>query len=456
MKFRCWTIRRLSIALLAVMTLGGAWAQIPPAGEPAPALGPLTVDEAVALALRQNPAITFAEQNVLIAQDQVSAARAGALPTVGINSTATYVPSPTSVEFEGKKVQTGNALSASAQVSVSQPVWPASRWRAPINAAQANVGLNDESLRRTRQQVVYQTRQAFYQLLTAQELVRAAQNAVDVAQTQVNVANATFEAGTAPRLDVEQARATLADAQVSLVRAQNGVELSRASLATQIGLPAGTAITITAPEGLPAASATVDPLIAQALSLRPELAQLNYQRQRLRANIALVRLQQQPLVNVQAGYNQTLLGGSLFGSDGLSFSAALSWNVYNGGRTRAELSAAQRQLEQVDTNARQLELNITLDVRQAWLNMNNALRQLDAAQQQLTAATEAERISRLRYENGEGILLEWEQAQLRSTQAQTNLAEARYQAQVAAAQLEFAIGSPVPAPANVPVAAPAG
>jgi outer membrane protein TolC len=314
------------------------------------------------------------------------------------------------------------------------------------------VSINQLSLERTRQQIAFQTRQAFYQFLSAMELLKVAQYNVTLAETQLKVAQATFDAGTAPKLDVFQAQATLADAQVGLARAQNGVDIARATLATQLGLPAGTPVEIQPPAELPTAPAQVEPLVATAISERPELRQLTYRRQQIDANIALIKLTKQPLVNLQAGYNQTLVGGSLFGSNGLSFSANVAFTLYNGGKSRADLAAAQTQLTQITTIQHQTELGVTLDVRQAWLNLQNALQQLIAAAQQNTAAAEAVRIAQLRYNAGEGILLEWQQAALRSTQAQTSLAQARFQALTAAAQLQFAMGTPVTAPAAPAVA----
>jgi len=101
------------------------------------------------------------------------------------------------------------------------------------------------------------------------------------------------------------------------------------------------------------------------------------------------------------------------------------------------------QLAQLDTSATQLELGITLDVRQAYLGLQNATAQLTAAGDARKAAAEALRIAQIRYENGQGIVLEIEQARLQLTQAETALAQAQFQAQVSAAQLTYALGEPV-------------
>ncbi|HOF88614.1 MAG TPA: TolC family protein, partial [Armatimonadota bacterium] len=204
--------------LVLVLCVAGAVAQ-PPAAPAAPA-EPLTVEEAVAFALRNNPAVTVAAQDVRIAEAGVASARAEGRPTVTVASTSTYNPAPASITLPGsggdpdRTINLSDSFSTGIQVTGSQPVWPSSRWRAPVEAARAQVGAQETTLSRTRQQIAYQVRQAYYQLLSAHQLQDVADDAVRVAEGQLTLARNTFEAGTAPRLDVVQATAALESARV--------------------------------------------------------------------------------------------------------------------------------------------------------------------------------------------------------------------------------------------------
>lgn len=439
------------IQLCAVLGIAfAAWAEQPPLPCPSPFSGPITVDAAVQYALTNNPSITNAVQDVQISTFQIDSARANRRPTITANLQGTFVPSPQTLTFQGENIPATKRVSSNAQFTIAQPVWPPERWRAPLCVALANLGVSQEELTRTRETVAYQTRQAYYQYLTAQELRRVQEDAVLVARRQLELARSTVEAGLAAPLDIFQAQATLAETEVNLVQAQNNVALARDVLAIQLGLPAGTSLEAVEPNTLPALPASPDPLVAEALHLRPELLQLSYRKQQLCCNREIIRLEQRPLVNLAANYNQTVYGGSLFGAaaDGASISVDVAWTLYNGGRTRAELNANTVQVQQIDTLVCQLTLGITQQVRQGWINLQNALEQLPAAQTQLAAANESLRISQLRYENGEGIALEVEQAQFQRTQAQTSVAQARYRALLASAELQFAMGTSV-APAGI-------
>lgn len=452
----------LSFCLATILWTVAAVAQQPtptPTPVPAPAAAPtlvtptppaiaLSVEDAVTFALQNNPAIASSAENVAIAEAQVVSARAAGRPTLTVNSTTVYNPAPASITLPGAAgkpdttIQLSSMFTSSVQVTGSQPVWPNTRWRAPIAAAQANVGVNETTLTRTRQQIAFQVRQAYFQLLSAQQLQQVSADAVTVAEGQLKLAQNTFEAGTAPKLDVVQATAALESARVNLLRAQNATDIAQAGLAIQLGLPAGTKLALAPPRTLPTAPDAIEPLVQTAFAQRPELTQLNYRREQLKANIALIKLQQQPLANVQASYGDTLLGtGGLGGGQNMTVSLNVALAVYNGDKTKPDLQAAQLQLEQLNTTAQQLELGITMDIRQAVLNLQNASAQQSAAQRQLDAANQALEIAQLRYNYGEGIFLEVQQGQLNQTQARTALAQAQFQAYLAAAQLDFALGA---------------
>ncbi len=372
-------------------------------------------------------------------------ARANGLPNASIAISNAYNPSPISVQFGGTPISLSPIFGSTASLTVTQPVYPLSRWRAPIASACAGVGISEETLERTRQQVMFQTRQAVFQVLSAEELLGVDQEAVNVAKQQLQLAQNTVNAGLAAPLDIFQAQAVLADAQVTLTQQQNTLDVANAVLATQIGVPAGTVVSLVAPKTLPAATPDVDGLVEQALRDRPELASYNCRRQQILAAMAITRLQRQVLINLAASYSEPITGASVIAASGASLGLNIAYTLFDGGATSAELRQERVQLSQVDTQARQTELTVTLEVRQAWLDLQNALQQLTDAEAQRVAAAEALRIAEVRYANGEGIVLEVEQARLKLTQALTSLAQARYQAQVADAQLSYALGCPAPA-----------
>ena len=88
----------------------------------------------------------------------------------------------------------------------------------------------------------------------------------------------------------------------------------------------------------------------------------------------------------------------------------------------------------------QLRENVTIEIRQALSNINDAQTRAASAGQGVTQATEAYRLSRVRYDNGIGTILDVVNAQAQLAQARTNLLNAQYDYQTSLAQLVRAIG----------------
>ncbi len=322
-------------------------------------------------------------------------------------------------------------------------MWPASRWTAPVTSARAGVGISEETLARLRQQVMFQTRQAFYQVLSAQELVQVDQQAVEVAARQLAITTNTVNAGLAAPLDIFQSQAALADAQLTLVRAQNTLDVAQAVLATQLGLSSGTLVIVIQPQSLPNAPSDVETLVQQALANRPEMASFNCRRVQIRAQMALTRLQTFPLVGLTGSYPTPAYGTNVLAASGLTFGLSILYTFYDGGATTAELKQDRIRLSRwIPTRAERNYPLLWMCGKPGWICKTQE--QLADADVQHKASAEALRISEVRYENGEGIVLEVEQARLRLTQALTAQAQARYQAQLADAQLAYALGCPVP------------
>jgi geranylgeranyl diphosphate synthase type II len=153
----------------------------------------------------------------------------------------------------------------------------------------------------------------------------------------MRLAHITEEIGFAAKLDIYQAKAVLADATVGRVRAKNAFDVAKASLVTQLGLPAGTEVEIVAPKDLPTAPDSSDDIIAAAVKNRPEIRQLFAKRDQIKAQMALIRLQNAPTLTLQANYGDTLSGAGLFAAGGTTVNAVVGMRLFDGGQVNAEL-----------------------------------------------------------------------------------------------------------------------
>jgi outer membrane protein TolC len=121
--------------------------------------------------------------------------------------------------------------------------------------------------------------------------------------------------------------------------------------------------------------------------------------------------------------------------------AVLSVPIWDGGVARAREAQARDDLEIAQLRLKQAQEGIALEVRQAYLNLQDAQKRLEVARKGLEQATEALRLARVRFEAGVSPQLEISDAELAFTQAQTNLVNAQFDYLDAYAALLRAIGT---------------
>jgi len=438
------------IALLLAVTFAAAavpaaWAQAP---QPAPR--ELTLAQALTLAAQQNHQLRVAAYEVSIARSQLAQARAGGAPQVSVQGsyTRTKEAGPTTVSIAGMTVEIPAASPNlyNLGLALQYPLYTGGRLDAQIALAEANVKGAEAALARVTQQVIFGVRQAYYQLLLAQAGSEVADRSAAQAAENLRVAQARVAAGASPRFDEVQAQVAVAQARQSQVRARNGIAQAAQGLNALVNLPLTTPLRLRDALAVRPVGPAVDALIARALEVRPEFAELRARQAAAQAGIALAESGARPAValNGAAGYGNT---NALFGSGAStswSVTLAATLNLYDGGLTRERVAEARQRLEQLRALEAQQRQAVELEVRQAFLNLQSAAEELAGADAVVTQAAEALRIANVRFESGVGTNLEVLTAQTTASQAELGRAQALFTYTLARASLEHAVGADVP------------
>jgi outer membrane protein len=407
----------------------------------APAGPVFTLDEAVAIARQNAFDIATAQSRVRQSRDVLNEARASLGPRVVANASDTH-------QFEGGGTGGSgggsNRDSRNAGVQFNMPIDITGIVGRGIKGAAATVKASQSNLEATQNSVVLDTRTAYYDVLRASALVGVAQAEVNSAQQGVKTEQQQFEAGVVAQVDVLRLQAQLAQAQSDLISAQNNLDLAKENLNNTIGRPIETPFEPQDIATLPTVGTDADTLARAAISRRPEVQAIRYQREAL---AWITRAQEgglMPSLNLSAGYNRNLNAASGVDANASSATISLSWPIFDSGLTRARVASAREDERQAEISEAQLELGVSLEVRQAVTNLGNSKATLDVAQSQVTAAAETYRLAQVRLQAGEGTSLEVSTALTALVQAQQGLANARYNYLTAYAQLQRAVASDDP------------
>ena len=436
-----------SILISAVLALHFQTPQQPtttPANTQAVPAGPvLTLDEAVAIAKQNAFDIATQQSKVRQTQDLLNEARATLGPRLVASANDTHSFNSSSGGGSGGN-GSSNRDSRNAGLTLNMPIDITGTLGKGIKGASAVVKASRENLAATENTVVLDTRTAYYNVLRSVALVGVAQAEVNSAQQAVTTEQQQFQAGVVAQVDVLRLQAQLSQAQADLIAAQTGLALAKENLNNTIGRAIETPFDVAEPNVLPTVTADPDTLAKVAVQRRPEVQAIRYQRQAL----AWVTRAQEggllPSLNLSANYNRNLNPPSGFQNNASSATISLSWPIFDSGLTHAKVAQAREDEVQAAITESQLELGVSLQVRQAVTNLVNAKSTMDVAQSQVTAAAETYRLAQVRLQAGEGTSLEVSTALTALVQAQQGLANARYNYLTAYAQLQQAVAADDP------------
>jgi outer membrane protein len=415
---------------------------------PSPVPHELTIPDAIAIALRNNPTVAIAEEDVRAAAGGVQQAASALMPHAQANvqrTTPVDLP-PFTFQARGSTWQTTFTIN-----------WLLYNWGAARNSYQAARNLTAaaaDSYVRTDEQIAYNVRQNYYAVLTARTGVDVQQEVLNSAQENLRVARLRYEAGVAPQYDVLAAEARVASVQQELVAAQGRLDVAWAALAQVLGVPIPPGTVVATPPLATPAGTDLPILLETAFAQRADLRAAECQMYAAERQLAATRVGARPSVSAVASYTflpSTSVNLGLPGeqpvvvSQNSGFIAlAISWPMFTAGLVEGETQTAQARYEQTRENVQSVRNQIDFGVRSAYFLVQSAQAQIVAGEKEVTQATEALRIANLRYREGVGTSVEVLQAEVSLQDARTRLNEATFTLNLAVAGLDLAVGRPVP------------
>lgn len=415
---------------------------------------PLSLREAVAIALEKNPARKMALADSQIAHAQTSLAQSGFLPRVSFTEAATIGNDPVYAFGtrlrQGRFTQTDFALNT---LNYPQPIGNFSsriggQWNLfdsfaknyRLRGAKLMEQSSVKALDRADQEVIFRVIDAYYSIAVARKQVELAEQTVKTAQAMLDSSTARVESGSAVEADQLSARVNLASRQQELIRAKSDQQLAVTQFETALGVtlaPGQQPAALLKEHTIPAAS--LEESEAHALKQRPDLEALGSQ----------VAAQQNGVKAAKAAYGPRL---DVFGSwqaDNPSVFSNGSTNWLTGAELRidlfsrdreARLSAEKASLSKIEAARKMAEDNIRLDVRKAWLEHDASSQMLEVSRASVQQADESLRMMRDRYESGLATITDLLRAEDAARSSQTNYWQSVYRYIVSYAALELASG----------------
>ena len=391
----------------------------------------LTIEQAIKVALKNNPSIRVANEALIAGRARIGQTESAYYPQIDFQSR--YSRSWQEKGQMPARNHYGNTF------QLNQLIFDFYKTPGLVASARENYESLKESYQNSRQTVALTTKAAYYSYLAAQREVKLNEETVRQREKLVHYAEEYFRTGLKPRIDVTRSEANLYDAKLSFIRAQNGLQIAKINLVNALGIEKlpwnmlRDILEIKKPVIMNLADAK-----RMAIKQRPDLLQ----------NEALKREREFSLKATKADYFPRLSGNANYGWSSTDFPLQEEWTVgmqltfplFTGFKKRGKIKEGEAKLRQAKASGDVIIQNILAEVEQAYRDMNTASEQIVAARKGRQASTENLELATKRYQQGLNHIIEVTDAQVQYLTAETKYINSLYDYKIAEAMLEKAIG----------------
>ena len=415
----------------------------------------LTLQKAIDTALANNRQIKIFDQNVLISNDEILAARTQRYPHFSVDVTGSGLLTPVTIKFpqgvfglvgsspvpsRPTEVTTDPKFSAMSFIQAYQPL--TQLWSAHLNLGLLGVGkqLSQEQLRQQKQQITDSVKQAYYQLLQSQSALEATDENVKALHEVDRTTEEYVKEKSALPYQSAGVKVQLAQAELQQVTLQDTIQTQKENLNNLMGRDLATDFRLNAvPDALPEEQ-SIDLARQNALSGRTEIRQARFKVEQATYSKRLQKAQYIPEVGIRYFFF------SPFTAEGLpryinSLGIQFKWDIYDWGYKKHLMDEKQRQIEQSQLNLTETSSQVVLDVSNRYRKLREARASLNVAQLAQEAEKQKLQVVLEQYKQKATLLgnLQTEQANMAQASAQYQQALSNFW--TARADFEKAMGT---------------
>lgn len=409
----------------------------------------ITLEEAIEIALENNYSLKQAKNNLDLADHEVRSEYADFLPSVSGSFSGSR---RTGQQFISDRFSEGldpfvdiTSQSISGNLSANIPVFNGFENINSLRATEQSKVSNEESLARSREQVIFNTASSYLQVLLDMELLDIRKENLENSQKQLEQVEAQVEVGSRPTVDLYNQEAQVANEELLLTQQENSLKFSKIVLVRELQIDPMGDYQFSVPD----LKSDIDAEVVESYSLSELIDQALLNRSDLKSTIADIRsLEYQlkiaknnllPSVSASAGLSTSysdqysVLGEDVSFNDQFfdqrinrSFGFSVSVPIFQNWNRMYNIEASKVQLKNAELNLDNARLQVIQEVTQAYNDYSSYLKQLEASEKSLVASERAFETQQERYNVGSSTLIELSQAQASYVEAQSNYTQAMY------------------------------
>ncbi len=343
----------------------------------APAGNVLTLDQAVALALRNNRLVSNAELGVEKSRNELSIMRTRRLPIFDVSLFASQLLTPVSFEFkEGvfgtfssigpvpgrdTKIVTPRRPNELVLANATQPLSQLYEIGLGVKLTDLNLEIAKERLRLERQSTVNEIKRLYYSLLQAESGLRATEEGIVLYRELDRVVGENLAQQTALKADSLEVKTRLAKAEYDALTLRQGLTTQKEQLNNLLGRDLNTEFSISPVPDEPSAAPDLDASRVRALNQRPEVKEARLKLQQTEYDRRLKKAEYLPDVSMRFTYISPF-SIEVLPKNIASAGVYVTWEPFDWGRKSLELKEKTKTIEQAKNGLREAENQVLLEV----------------------------------------------------------------------------------------------
>ena len=367
----------------------------------------ITLDEAVALATKQNSTVKQAQLKTREMQARVGEAKANYFPVVSNESNAVHLgemdnlvipqgvlgtyPSAGPIPGKNVSIKLGNQDFLLSTTVAAQPITQWFKIHDGVTVAHSDAAIARDDAQRARDEVSLKVKQLYFGLLTAQRRHQSAELRVEAGEERLREARTGVESGTALELKALEGEAQVAEARHALGSLEDAISDMKVEFNDLTGIALDADVELVPPEP-ETSDATAGDLTADALAHNPEVAAARQAVVKARAGVGAARAEYIPEVGAFAQYAYQS-GVPLLPENNGAVGLRMNWTLAEFGKRSGQVHERQAQLAQAEENLHQVEDRVRVDIEKEVRRFRRAETGLEAARESVAARTEMRRIT---------------------------------------------------------------
>ena len=332
------------------------------------------------LPLAHNRSIQLSKENVNFAAGKVKEAKGAGNPQLNVfgqgKDRSNDISLPLAVGIDNGTLIMSSfpyvpKAAASYGVSVSQVLDVSGMIRAGTNVAKIDAQSAGLNVSGTRNDVVLQTKLAYYDVLRSKELLAVAQETMKNAETRKHTAQALVDAGIASKVDIIRADASISAAQQSAITAQNAIVVTKSIVNRILGVDVNSPFDAVKPADATMTLDSYEAYLNEALSKRPEaaIASKNVSASKLRYKLAKNGMSPSLVLSAAAQIDSI---DNIEQDRNASVGISAVFPLSDGGETRGRKQQAKAGIESAKIAVEDTKAAIALQVKTAYVRVQNA------------------------------------------------------------------------------------